>query len=450
MVLKLYNTLTRKKEIFKPIVEGKTGIYGCGPTVYNYVHIGNHRTNLLNDFVRRSLSFLGYKVTFVMNTTDVDDKTIKGSKKEGISLKEFTRKYEKIFLEDINSLNIKKPDYLLRATDNINEMVKLIEELLEKGYAYKASDGIYFSVGKFKSYGKLAKLKNLKETKERISNDEYDKENVRDFALWKFYTDDDGDAFWETEIGKGRPGWSIECSAMSMKILGETIDIHTGGADLIFPHHTNEIAQSECATGKQFVKYWIHGGMLTMKDKMSKSLGNVFYLNDLEQKGYSPLDFRYLCLLTHYRKPLDFTMKHLGAAKNALSRLRNILSELKESKERVNFKKVELVKKEFIDFINDDLNLPRGISYMWEILRDDKLTDSEKYKCVLEFDKVFGLDLGREEKVKIPKEVNELLEKRNKARQEKDFTTADKYRDEIKEKGFVIEDKDGGSVLKRL
>lgn len=450
MPLKLYNTLTRKKEIFKPIKEDKVGIYGCGPTVYNYVHIGNHRTNLLNDFIRRSLKFLGYKVTFVMNTTDVDDKTIKGSKKEKSSLKDFTRRYEKIFLEDIQSLNIEKPDYMPRATENITEMIKLIKELLCKNYAYKTSDGIYFSVKKFKDYGKLAQLKNINAVKERISNDEYDKENIRDFALWKFYTKEDGDVFWETDIGKGRPGWSIECSAMSMKILGETIDIHTGGADLVFPHHTNEIAQSECVTGKKFVNYWIHGGMLTMKEKMSKSLGNVIYLKDIIEKNYSPLDYRYFCLSKHYRAPLEFSWENLTAAKNSLRRLKNILNELKKSEQKANQKNIDLAKKQFIKFINDDFNLSRGLAYTWEILRDERLTDSEKYKIVLEFDKVFGLDLEKEEEINVSKEIKDLIEKRKKAKAEKDFTTADKYRDEIKEKGFSIEDKKGDMIVRKI
>src|SRR3989344_5161344 len=250
-MLKLYNTLTRKKEVFKPIHKDHVGIYTCGPTVYNYAHIGNLRTNIFYDILSRSLTYLGYNVKHVMNITDIDDKTIKGSKKENLPLKEFTRKYEDIFFQDLNELNIIVPKYLLRATENIEEMVNMIKVLVDRGYAYKASDGIYFSIDKFKEYSKLAQLDKGKKTKERIKNDEYDKTNAQDFALWKFHTDEDGPVFWDTEIGKGRPGWHIECSAMSTKTLGETIDIHSGATDLIFPHHTNEIAQSECSTGEK-------------------------------------------------------------------------------------------------------------------------------------------------------------------------------------------------------
>jgi len=252
MPLKVYNTLTRKKQEFIPIQKDKVRMYSCGPTVYNYAHIGNLRTYTFNDILKRSLEFLGYKVTHVMNITDVDDKTIKGSKKEKVSLDKFTRKYEKIFLDDINSLNIIQPDQIIKATESIEDMVKIIKDLIDKGYAYKTEDGIYFSISKFKNYGKLAQLEKSKSDskKSRIRNDEYDKENAQDFALWKFYTREDGDVFWETDIGKGRPGWHIECSAMSMKVLGPSLDIHTGAIDLIFPHHTNEIAQSEASTGK--------------------------------------------------------------------------------------------------------------------------------------------------------------------------------------------------------
>lgn len=442
-MLKLYNTLTRKKEVFKPIKKGQVGMYGCGPTVYNYVHIGNHRTNIFNDIVRRSLKFLGYKVKYVMNITDVDDKTIKGSVKEGISLKEFTRKYEKIFFEDISSLNIEKANYVLRATESIEEMVKLIKTLLKKGYAYKTSDGIYFSVDKSKNYGKLAHLKKIEKVKERISKDEYDKENIQDFALWKFYTGEDGDVFWETEIGKGRPGWHIECSAMSMKILGDSFDIHTGGADLIFPHHTNEIAQSEAATGKKFARYWLHGGMLTMKEKMSKSLGNVFYLKDLEKKGFSPLDYRYFCLTKQYRLPLEFSWVNLDSAKNSLQRLKNLISNFKDDK---TINKNYL--KEFENAIEDDLNMPRALQVLWKLVRDEKAQG--KIKTIKKMDDVFGLDLLKVEKIKIPEEIKKLVEERENARKKKDFKKADELRDKIKKKGFIVEDVDGKSVVKRV
>ena len=441
-MLKLYNTLTRKKEVFKPIRKNEVGMYVCGPTVYNYVHIGNHRTNIFNDFVRRSLDFLGYNVKQVMNITDVDDKTIRDSKKEEIPLKKFTRKYEKLFFEDVASLNIKKPEKILRATESISEMVRLIEILLKKKYAYKASDGIYFSVDKFKGYGKLAQLKKIKKTKERISKDEYDKEDVQDFVLWKFWDEDDGEVFWNTKLGKGRPGWHIECSAMAMEELGDSFDIHTGGSDLIFPHHTNEIAQSEAATGKKFVKYWLHGGMLTMKEKMSKSLGNVFYLKDLEKKGFSPLDYRYLTLTTHYRKPLEFSLKNLEAAKNSYKRLKNLISSFEDDK-----KLHKKYLKEFEKAIEDDLNMPHALQVLWKLVRDEKA--SGKIQTIKKMDEVFGLDLLKVEKIKIPDDVKKLVKEREDARKKRDFKKADELRNKIKKKGFNVEDVGRKSVVKK-
>jgi len=441
MALKLYNTLTRKKEVFKPINKDYVGIYSCGPTVYNYAHIGNLRTYLFNDFLKRSLIFLEFKPKHIMNITDVDDKTIKASNKAGISLKEFTRKYEQIFFDDLKELNIIKPDYVLRATESIKEMVELIKSLIKKGYAYKTSDGIYFSISKFKSYGKLAKLEKAKKSKERIANDEYDKENARDFALWKFWTSEDGDNFWETEIGKGRPGWHIECSAMSMKILGNPFDIHTGAIDLIFPHHTNEIAQSKCATGKQFVKYWLHGGFLSMKDeKMSKSLGNVLYLKDLENKGFSPIDYRYMCLTTHYRAQLIFSIENLENAKNAYRRLKNICENL-NGDGKINKKYLE----EFKSTIEDDLNLPEALQVLWKLLRDEKADG--KYETLKEIDKVFGLKLLEKEKINIPSEVKRLVDARESARKNKDWKLADELRNKINKFGYVVSDTEEGAVV---
>jgi len=441
MALKLYNTLTRKKEVFKPINKDYVGIYSCGPTVYNYAHIGNLRTYLFNDFLKRSLIFLEFKPKHIMNITDVDDKTIKASNKAGISLKEFTRKYEQIFFDDLKELNIIKPDYVLRATESIKEMVELIKSLIKKGYAYKTSDGIYFSISKFKSYGKLAKLEKAKKSKERIANDEYDKENARDFALWKFWTSEDGDNFWETEIGKGRPGWHIECSAMSMKILGNPFDIHTGAIDLIFPHHTNEIAQSKCATGKQFVKYWLHGGFLSMKDeKMSKSLGNVLYLKDLENKGFSPIDYRYMCLTTHYRAQLIFSIENLENAKNAYRRLKNICENLNDDG-KINKKYLE----EFKSAIEDDLNLPEALQVLWKLLRDEKADG--KYETLKEIDKVFGLKLLEKEKINIPSEVKRLVDARESARKNKDWKLADELRNKINKFGYVVSDTEEGAVV---
>ena len=443
-MLKIYNTLTKKKDEFAPLEKGKVGMYSCGPTVYNYAHIGNFRTYILNDIVKRSLDFLGYKVNHIMNITDVDDKTIGASKKEGLSLKEFTRKYEKIFFDDLNELNIIKPQHILRATENIDEMVSLIKILLKKGYAYKTSDGIYFSISKLKDYGKLAQLEKVKKNKERVSKDEYDKENAHDFALWKFHTPEDGDVFWDTEIGKGRPGWHIECSAMSMKILGNSLDIHTGAVDLIFPHHTNEIAQSEAATGKKFVKYWIHGGFLTMKEgKMAKSLGNVIHLKNLKEQGFSPLHYRYMCLTTHYRSQLLFSSENLESAKNSYERLKNIIESLKDDKKEN--------KKYLADFekaIDDDLDMPKALTILWEMLRDEKAEG--KLNTIKRMDEVFGLKLLEKEKIQIPSEVKKLAEEREQARKSKDWKKADKLRDVIKAKGFLISDTEKGAEIKKI
>jgi len=444
MTLKLYNTLTRKKETFKPIKKGEVKLYSCGPTVYNYAHIGNLRTYIFNDLLVRSLKFLGYKTTQVMNLTDVDDKTIKSSKKEGITLKELTDKYTKIFFDDLHALNVTNPDLVIKATQSINEMVKLVQVLMKKGYAYKTEDGIYFSISKFKGYGKLAQLDKIRSRKARIKNDEYDKENAQDFALWKFWTPEDGNVFWETEIGKGRPGWHIECSAMSMKKFGPSLDIHTGAIDLIFPHHTNEIAQSEAATGKKFVNYWLHGGFLTMSEgKMSKSLGNVIYLRNLIEQGFKPLEYRYLCLSTHYRMPLSFNEESLNSAKNAYQRLKNLASELKDDK-----KKNEKYLKEFTKALEDDLNMPNALSVLWIMLRDEKAEG--KYQTLKEMDKVLGLDVFKKDKIEIPRKVKELAEQRENARKNKDWKKADELREKIKQLGFILEDTPKGTEIKKI
>jgi len=463
-MLKLFNTLTRKKETFKPIKKGEVGMYSCGPTVYNYAHIGNLRNYVFNDILKRVLLYNKFKVLQVMNITDVDDKTIKKSKEESKSLKEITRKYEDGFLRDLKELNILMPEIKPRATEHIKEMVELTKKLLEKGYAYKADDGIYFSVSKFKNYGALAKLEKRKIGKSRIKNDEYDKENIQDFALWKFWTEDDGEVFWETEIGKGRPGWHIECSAMSMRYLGETfdsenkfsdsiiaknkkqaiIDIHTGAVDLIFPHHTNEIAQSEAATGKKFVNYWVHGGFLTMKEgKMAKSLGNVLYLENLKEKGYSALDYRYLLLTSHYRSPLLFSFENLESSKNSLDRLKNIIQELKDDG-KTNVSYLD----EFEKAINDDLNMPKALQVLWKLVRDEKARG--KLETIKKMDSVLGLKLLEKEKIEIPIEIKKLADERERARKNKNFKLADELRAKIKKKGWQVDDSEEGYRLKKI
>jgi len=447
MTLKLYNTLGRKKQEFKPLKDKQVGMYVCGPTIYNYVHIGNLRAYVFGDVLRRYLKFSGFKVKEVMNLTDVDDKTIRDSQKSGKKLREFTEVYEKAFLEDIDALNIEMPEKMPRATEHINEMVAIVKKLLDKGIAYKADDGIYFSIKKFKNYGKLSniKIKELKEgASERVAKDEYDKDSAHDFALWKFYDKSDGDVFWETEIGKGRPGWHIECSAMSSKYLGKTFDIHTGGVDLVFPHHENEIAQSEAANGKDFVKYWLHNEwVLVNGKKMSKSLNNFYKLKDIEEKGFSPLDLRYFYLTKIYRQQLNFTWKALEASKTALQRLRNIISELKDDE-----KKNDMYLDEFKEAMDDDLNTPNALQVLWKLVRNEKAQG--KINTIKEIDKVLGLKLLEKEKIKIPSEVKKLVKKREEARKNKEWGKSDELRDEIKKLGYQVDDTSEGSVVRKI
>lgn len=447
-----YNTLTRKKQLFKPLKRDFAGIYTCGPTVYDYAHIGNLRTYIFADILKRTLIYNGYTVKHVMNVTDVDDKIIKRSFEEKIKPQDLTEKYGKIFFHDIEKLNIIRPEIIPHATQHIPEMVEIIKRLLKKGYAYKAEDGIYFAVSKFKKYGRLAQIKLNGGQKSRIINDSYDKEEARDFALWKFYTEKDGNVFWETEIGKGRPGWHIECSAMSMRYLGETFDIHSGAIDLIFPHHTNEIAQSEACTGKKFVKYWLHGGFLVMPEgKMSKSLGNIVTLKDLEEKGYDPIAYRYFCLTAHYRSEMIFSEENLNSAQNAYRGLKNKIQEIKRNLEitGLDMEKVNQYKHDFIKIINDDLDMPKALAFFHNLLKSG-LKNSEKYALILDFDKVFGLQLDKEEKIEAPAEVKDLVEQRETARRLKQWQFADELREKIKSKGYAIDDSDRGPVLRNI
>jgi len=447
MSLKLYNTLTRKKEKFIPIRKNEVGIYGCGPTVYNYVHIGNLRAYVVYDILRRYLEFSGYKVKEIMNITDVDDKTIRDSKKENKSLKEFTKKYTNVFIEDIKAINIEMPAEMPNATEHIKEMVDIVQVLLDKEYAYKTEDGIYFSIRKFKNYGNLSgiNLDDLEEgASERVLKDEYDKENPRDFVLWKFWDKDDGEVFWKTKIGKGRPGWHIECSAMSKKYLGETFDIHAGGQDLIFPHHENEIALSESSNGKKFVNYWIHNGwVLADGKKMSKSLGNFYNLKDILEKNYSALDLRYFYLTKNYRQNFNFTWKNLESSKNSLQRLKNIISEIKDDK-KSNKKYIE----DFRKVMEDDLNTPEALQVLWKLIRDENAEG--KLKTIKEIDKVFGLDLLEKDEVKIPKIILEMAKERENAREKKDWKKSDELRGKINKMGYNINDtKEGSKITKK-
>jgi len=469
-MLKIYNTLTRKKEIFRPIKRGFVGIYSCGPTVYDYPHIGNLRACIVADLLKRYLLYKGFKVKHVMNITDVDDKTIKKSQEEGIPLKELTEKYARAFFQDLKILNILPANIFPRATEHINDMVALIKKLLEKGYAYKTNDGIYFSIKKFRNYGKLSHLKIEKlKAGARIRTDSYEKMQAWDFALWKFWDEADGNVFWDTELGKGRPGWHIECSAMSMKYLGEHFDVHMGGEELIFPHHENEIAQSEAATGKKFVNYWVHHRMLLVDGKkMSKSLGNIYTVNDLLNKGYNARAIRFLLLSCHYRQPLNFTFKKLEAAKAQIGRLDDFMSRLKEIKEKSDEikeskqskikKMIETLKRKFENALDDDLNIAKALSVLFVFVRNaNRLMDKKEigkesakeiYDLMLRFDSILGLGLEKEESV--PEEIKKLVEEREKARKRKDWKVADELREKIREKGYVVEDTKEGPKIKKI
>ena len=454
-MLKFYNTLTRKKEVFKPIKDKEVKMYTCGPTVYDFAHIGNFRAYIFEDLLRRYLKYKGYKVKQVMNITDVDDKTIKGSKKENISLKEFTRKYEKAFFEDIKKLNIEKVEVYPRATEHIKEMQNIINILLKKNVAYKSKDGIYFSISKFKDYGKLANIKNLKiGASGRVKVDEYEKEQAQDFALWKFWDKEDGNVKWKASFGDGRPGWHIECSAMSMKYLGENFDVHTGGIDNIFPHHQNEIAQSEACTGKKFVNYWLHCEHLLVDGrKMSKSLSNFYTLRDLLNKGYDSISIKYLLLATHYRQNLNFTLEALEGAKNSVERLRDFMHSVKDLKyDSKTDKLVDNVKREFENALDDDLNISEALASIFNFIRDiNKLgIGGEKiYNLMLDFDKVLGLNLYVKKEI-LSKEIKELIKKREKYRKEKNFKKADEFREKLKEKGIILEDTNKGVKVKKI
>jgi cysteinyl-tRNA synthetase len=474
-MLRIYNTLTKRVEIFRPI--GKiVRMYNCGPTVYDYPHIGNYRSFCFVDVLKRYLIWKGYKVKHIMNITDVDDKIIKKINETGKSLKEITSFYEKEFLKGLEELNCIKADYFPRATEHIEDMRIIIQKLLDKNYAYVADDGIYFSINKFKDYGKLSGIKR-KELKigARVKVQEYSKEEASDFALWKAWEEEDGNVFWEPEFVvkgkkikmKGRPGWHIECSAMSMKYLGKSFDIHCGGIDLIFPHHENEIAQSEAATGKRFVKYWLHHAHLIVEGKkMSKSLGNFYTLKDLIDKGYRGYEIRYVLINCHYRETLNFKFSELETARKTIKYIVETLRKLdliKKKGKGKNIKKfLEETRKKFERAMDDDLNVPKALSIFFEFLTEvnknidkfSKKNAKEIMNFIYDLDNVFGFGLkkiyGEEKKIKIPKKVFELVEKREKARKEKNFELADKIRNEIKEMGFWVDDTPYGPLIKKL
>ncbi|KKQ21629.1 cysteine--tRNA ligase [Candidatus Wolfebacteria bacterium RIFCSPLOWO2_01_FULL_38_11] len=444
-MLKLYNTLVGKKQAFNPIKNRLVKIYTCGPTVYWYAHLGNLRTYIFEDILRRALKYNGYKIKQVMNITDVEDKIIKKAVSEKKNIFEITKPYTKIFFEDLKKLNIEKPEILPKATAHIKEMISMIEKLLEKGFAYKGEDGsIYFNVSQFKKYGRLSGLKK-KELKigARIASDEYKKEEAQDFVLWK--SKKQNEPFWPSPFGKGRPGWHIECSAMSIKYLGENFDIHAGGVDLIFPHHENEIAQSEASTGKKFANFWLHGEhLLVNNQKMSKSLNNIYTLREIEQNKINPLAFRYLTLTSHYRSKLNFTLESLNASQNALNNLYDFFRNPQIENLKINktneAKKLKSYRAEFIAAINDDLNTPQAIAIVWQMIKDHKLSYNAKKTLLLEFDTILGLGLNKIKSIKIPEKIRKMAQEREQFRVNEQFIQADLLRKKIESLGYKIED----------
>jgi len=418
------------------------GIYVCGPTVNDVPHLGHARQQICFDVLRKYFEFLGYRVKFVSNITDIDDKIINRAHELREDIKKLTEKNLKIHLEDYRAIGIKRPDVQPRATEYIEEMINLIKRLEQKGYTYIIeNDGVYFDISKFKDYGKLShqKIENLIAGKRVTVKDE--KKNKEDFVLWKFSKK--GEPFWNSPWGKGRPGWHIECSAMSEKILGTPFDIHGGGQDLIFPHHEDEISQSEAATGKKFVNYWVHNGMINVeKVKMSKSLGNFKTIRDI-LKDYPGEIIRYFVLSAQYRKPIDFSKKALDDAKNSYERLKNIIADLDNDKE-INAKYL----KEFREAMDDDLNTPEALAVLWKLVRDKDAKG--KIGTIKEFDKVFGLNLEKEEKIEIPGEVRKLIKEREEMRKKKNWQEADNIRNRIKKIGYSIDDTEEGARVKRL
>ena len=468
--LKLYNSMTKKKEELRPIDGQHVKMYTCGPTVYHFVHIGNFRTFLFEDLLRRVIKFFGFKITHVMNLTDVDDKTIKGAIASQLSLDAFTRPYKQAFFQDLEVLNIEKAEHYPAATCYIAEMVKMIEVLLEKQIAYKGGDGsIYFSIQKFPSYGCLSHLK-MEELRQGASNrnvsDEYEKESASDFVLWKSYdAKRDGEIFWESSLGKGRPGWHLECSCMAISLLGETIDIHVGGVDNLFPHHENEIAQSEAYSGKPFAKIWMHAEHLIVEGKkMSKSLNNFYTLRDLLEKGFTGAQIRYLLLQTHYKTQLNFTFEGLKAAQSSLQRLNAFVDRLKEidQESSTGQKALLFIEKflhQFTSALADDLNISVALAALFDFVRevnalcDAKQINEAEAKAVLaalkKIDGVLAIFDFKEDLQQIPEVVKEAFAKRRQGREQKQWQLADQLRELIESQGFFIEDRPQGARLKK-
>jgi cysteinyl-tRNA synthetase len=472
MEIRLHNTLSNQTEPFVPQKPGEVTMYTCGPTVYDYAHIGNYRTFVFQDILRRFLKLRGYRLTHVMNLTDVDDRIIANAAAKHLSIRDYTEKFAQAFFDDCKTLSIESPEHWVRATDNIDAMVQLIQRLQEKTYTYPSEGSIYYRIAKFPDYGKLSKIDVTGiQAGARVDNDRYEKESARDFALWK--APKPGEHFWDTPIGRGRPGWHIECSAMAMKYLGETIDIHTGGIDLAFPHHENEIAQSEAATGKHFVRYWLHAEHLLVEgEKMSKSLGNFFTLRDLFAKGYKPSALRFALASVPYRRQLNFTFDGLQQAASAVERLRNFADRLAQGKFAPGqhpgmSERIAKAADDFDTGLSDDLNTAQALAAAYDLVREANVAiDKGEFrqddaaaaqKFLATFDRAFAvledndaaklseLGYGKESALS-DAEVEKLVADRQAARKRRDFASSDRIRQELAGHGIILEDNRDGSV----
>ena len=465
-MLKFHNTLTGRVEEFRPMKEGEAKFYYCGPTVWNYGHIGNFRSAVAADVLRRYLKFKGYKVTHVMNITDVEDRIIAMSQEAGVSIDDYTAKYIDALWEDFDALGNERPDIVPRATRHIPEMVSIIEKLLESGHAYRSDDSIYYRISSFPEYGKLSKINfagNIAGASERVDTDKYEKEDARDFALWKEPASE-SEPSWDTSIGRGRPGWHIECSAMSMKYLGETFDIHAGGIDLVFPHHENEIAQSEGATGKPFVNYWIHFEHLKVDgETMSKSKGNYFTFRDIAERGYSPAAIRYFLISVPFNKQLNFTFEALAGAERTVASLRDFRARLSEAKTESgrNEEMMEAAARALREFeaaMDDDFNTSIALAVVHNLSREvntalaRKKVKAEDQKELLaaidRIDTVLNI-FGEQQREMLDSEIQSLIDARQEARHRRDFARADEIRQELSSRGIVLEDTKDGVRWKR-
>ena len=463
--LKIFNTLTREKEEFIPLDGNNVRFYSCGPTVYWHPHIGNMRSYIFNDLLKRVLTYNGFKVTHVMNYTDVghltsdgdtgDDKIEQAAKKENKKASEIAEFYIKTFDEDALKLNIIPPSITCKATDYIKEQIDIIKDLEDKGIAYKTADGIYYDTTKYDDYAKLGRL-NIEGLDSGHRIDAGEKRNKTDFALWKFSVEPGiRQQEWDSPWGIGFPGWHTECVVMATKHLGNQFDLHTGGEDHIQVHHTNEIAQAEMSYGKRpWVKYWMHGAYLNFKgEKISKSKGGLYTIPDLMEQGYDPLTFRYFCISANYRKQTNFSMEALSGSGKALESLKLAVQEIKSKDDSNKTESFDKYKQNFLDAINDDLNTPQALSVLHAVVKNTKLGNKEKLELILDFDKVFGLKLDEtniQEKITTSKEVEDLLIARTKAREDKDWNEADKIRDKLKKLGYEVNDTANGPILKKI